>query len=255
LSPLIGSAIEKRLMAQRTAISSRHRYRLVVTLMLMLAGCATVKVTGQRALGTVPAAPPSVVYVSDFTFNFPGLSGERGVLPISLVNEAASESTIVFSRLFGVQVNPAIRQRELANLMTTSLIEDLRSAGVTAYRFGPRDKLPAGSWLLQGIFVQVDEGNRLERALIGFGGGATELDVVASLSDLRDDQPRPFCELSTIAHSRREAGALVSLNPLDAVGRFMLGGVDLDKNVMETGSKLATTIAHRVQAHDCAVES
>jgi hypothetical protein len=200
-------------MADRRAISTRRAYRLVVMITLLLAGCATVKVTGQRALGTVPTAAPQVIYVADFTFKPAGIRAERGVLPISLVNEAASESSIVFSRIFGVQINRGVRERELVNLMTTSLIEDLRNVGVTAYRFGPRDQLPAGSWLLQGTFVQVDEGNRLERALIGFGQGATELDVVASLSDLRGDHPRPFCEVSTIAHSRRQAGAIMSLTP------------------------------------------
>jgi hypothetical protein len=234
---------------------SRCPYRFVLALTLLLAGCATVKVTGQRALGAVPTAPPSVIYVSDFTFRAEGVSAERGILPITLVNQAASESSVMFSRIFGVQIDRGIRERELANLMATSLIEDLRNLGLTAYRFGPRDQLPAGSWLLQGTFVQVDEGNRLQRAMIGFGEGATELDVVASLSDLRDAHPRPFCEVSTIAHSRHRAGAIMSLNPLNAVGRFMLGGLDLDKNVMETGSKLATTIAHRVESHDCPVDS
>jgi hypothetical protein len=112
--------------------------------------------------------------------------------------------------------------------MATTLVQDLRNLGVTAYRFGPRDQLPVGSWLLQGTFVQVDEGNRLERAMIGFGQGATELDVVASLSDLHGEGPRPFCEVSTIAHSRRSAGAIMSLNPFDArrpfhARRFGLG--------------------------------
>jgi hypothetical protein len=243
-------------MVDRCAISTRGRaYRLVVMIMFLLAGCATVKVTGQRALGAVPTAPPSVIYVSDFTFNATGVRAERGILPISLENEAASESTIVFSRVFGIQIKRAVRERELANLMATSLIEDLRNLGLAAYRFGPRDQLPAASWLLQGTFVQVDEGNRLERALIGFGQGATELDVIASHSDLRGGHPRAFCEVSTIAHSRRQAGAIMSLDPFDAVGRFMLGGLDLDKNVMETGSKLATIIAHRVESRDCALDS
>ena len=161
----------------------------------------------------------------------------------------------MFSRIFGVQIDRGILERELANLMATSLIEDLRNRGLTAYRFGPRDHLPAGGWLLEGTFVQVDEGNRLKRALIGFGQGATELEVVTSLSALSDHHLRPFCEVSTIAHSRHQAGAIISLNPLDAAGRFMLGGLDLDKNVMETGSKLAATIAHRVESHDCPVDS
>ena len=43
----------------------------------MLAGCATVKVTGQRTLGAVPTARPSAIYVSDFTFNTGGVGAER----------------------------------------------------------------------------------------------------------------------------------------------------------------------------------
>jgi hypothetical protein len=230
-------------------------YRFIASTFLLLAGCATVKVTGQRALGAVPITAPQAVYVADFTFRPEGIGAERGVLPISLINEAASESSVVFSRLFGIQSNRGVRARELANLMATTLIEDLRNVGVIAYRIGLGDKLPSGAWLLQGSFVQVDEGNRLERALIGFGEGATELDVVASLSDLRGDHLRPFCELSTIAHSRHQAGAIMSLNPFDAVGRFMVGGLDLDKNVMETGSKLATTIADRIESHNCSIGS
>ena len=94
-------AIENKRMADRCAISTRA-YRLVVTITLLLVGCATVKVTGQRALGAVPTGPPSVIYVSDFTFSAQGVSAECGIPPISLVNEAAGESSIVFSRIFGV---------------------------------------------------------------------------------------------------------------------------------------------------------
>jgi hypothetical protein len=118
-------------MAERCAISTRRAYRLVLTFTLLLAGCATVKVIGQRAIGAVPTAPPSVIYVSDFTFSAEGVSAERGILPISLVNEAAGESSIVFSRIFGLQIDRGIRARELANLMATSLVEDLRNLGLT----------------------------------------------------------------------------------------------------------------------------
>ena len=237
-------------------MSTGRDFRFFATIfLLLLAGCATVKLRGQRALGAIPITAPQAVYVADFIFRSEGISAERGILPLSLVNEAASESSIVFSRVFGIRINRGVRERELANLMATTLIEDLRNVGVIAYRFGSRDKLPAGSWLLQGTFVQVDEGNRIARALIGFGEGATELDVVASLSDSSGDSLRPFCELSTIAHSPHQAGAIISLNPLGAVGRFMAGGLDLDKNVMETGSKLATIIADRVQSHECPFDS
>src|ERR1700726_1701208 len=107
-------AVENKRMADRCAISTRRAYCLVVIITLLLAGWAPVKATGQRALGAVPTRPPSVIYVSDFTFGAEGVSAERGILPISLVNEAASESSIVFSRIFGVQINRVFRERELA---------------------------------------------------------------------------------------------------------------------------------------------
>ena len=55
--------------------------------------------------------------------------------------------------------------------------------------------------------------------------------MVASLSDLHGDGPQPFCEVSTTTHSRRDAGAIMSLNPFAAVASFMLGGLDLDKTL------------------------
>src|SRR5258707_12171485 len=84
------SPVENRSMADRTSIL-RGPYRLVVTLTLLLAGCATVKGTGQRALGAVPTAPPRVIYVSRFTFRAEGVSADRGILPISLVSQSRSE--------------------------------------------------------------------------------------------------------------------------------------------------------------------
>ena len=55
------------------------------------------------------------------------------------MDEAASESSLVFSRLLG---NRVIRERELANLMATTLIEDLRNVGVLAYRLVPAISYP-----------------------------------------------------------------------------------------------------------------
>ena len=218
---------------------------------LPLVGCASVKVTGKRQLGAAPTIAPQVIYVADFAFNPVGIRPERGVLPISPITDYADESSIVFQRMLGVPTSRVVRERQVTNLMSSSLVEDLRSLGFSAYRFGPHDRLTHGAWLLQGRFVQVDEGNRLERAVIGFGSGATEFDVVASLNEVQESGPRPFCEVSTMARSRRQAGAIASVDPVAAVARYMIDGLDLDKNVMETGSKLATTIAHYVRSHDC----
>jgi len=86
--------------------------------------------------------------------------------------------------------------------LSSSLVEDLRSIGLNAYHLSANERLPTEGWLVSGGFVQMDEGNRLRRAIIGFGSGGTTLQLTTSLSDLVSGIPRPFCELRTSTRSR-----------------------------------------------------
>ena len=147
----------------------------------------------------------------------------------------------------------AVRARELITLMATSLVEDLRTLGLNAYRLDANSRLAGDGWLVRGTFIRIDEGNRIRRALVGFGDGKTELEVLTSLIDLASGAPTPFCELGTNARSSRGMGAIISLDPFNAVGSFMICGLDLDTNVMETAGRIAKKIAQTVQHHSCAV--
>lgn len=221
---------------------------------LLLAGCANVKLTGLRELATVPEVTPRIIYVADFSLDPQSIRVETGVLPLSPVSsEKSDESETLFPRLAGMPVERAVRARELVNLMATSLVEDLRNLGFNAYRLSTNGQAAADGWLVRGTFIRIDEGNRIRRALVGFGDGKTELEVLSSLSDLANGAPRPFCELGMNARSSRGAGAIISFDPYDALGRFMICGLDLDKNVMESAGRIAREIARTIQHHNCAV--
>jgi len=56
------------------------------------------------------------------------------------------------------------------------------------------------------MFTQVDEGNRLHRAVIGFGAGQTGLQLVVAIDDLAQGTPKPFYELDTSATSGKAPG-------------------------------------------------
>jgi hypothetical protein len=219
---------------------------------LLAAGCANVKVTGRRELATVPAVTPSVIYVTDFGLDPDTIKLETGILPVSPASSAESdESETLFPRLVGIPTERTVRARELVKLMTTSIVEDLRNVGLNADSSNASHQPPADGWLVRGTFIYTNEGNRLGRALIGFGEGKTELKVLFSLNDLASGAPTPFCELGTNARSSRGPGAIISIDPYDALERFMIGGLDLDKNVMETARRIATEIARTVQHHNC----
>jgi hypothetical protein len=109
--------------------------------------------------------------------------------------------------------------------------------------------MPVEGWLLQGVFTEVQEGNRLQRAMIGLGVGQTDLQVVVNMENLSKGPPKPFYEISTDANSGNKPGAapVIALNPYAAAARFVVSGQDLNRNVVNTASQIAAEISRRAQ--------
>ena len=76
-------------------------------------------------------------------------------------------------RLYGKSSDPEERARQLVALMSKSLL-DLSNAGFQAVRQPPGAPIPTQGWLLRGSFSLVQEGNRLQRSIIGMGMGETD---------------------------------------------------------------------------------
>jgi len=233
-------------------MTRRIRYQVLIIGCLLMAACANVKVTGRHQLALVPEIAPRTIYVGDFNLDPQSIKLETGLFPISPVSSTQSdESETLFARLAGMPTERTVRARELVELMADSIVEDLRSLGLNASRVRANGAAPAESWLVRGTFVYTDEGNRISRALVGFGEGKTELETLIWLNDMQGSAPRPFCELGTNARSSRGPGAITSIDPYEALGRFMIGGLDLDKNVMETARRIAREIAQTIQHRNC----
>src|SRR5262249_48115012 len=136
-------------------------------------------------------------------------------------------------RLSGKPSDPAARARQIVELMSASLIKDLKKAGFNATRLPSSSPMPTEGWVLRGIFTAVQEGNRLRRAMIGFGQGQTDIQVVANVQDLAQGPPKPLYELASESTSGAKPGAAPTLvlGPYGAAARFVLAGTDLDKDV------------------------
>jgi hypothetical protein len=162
-------------------------------------------------MSAMPPTTPRMIYVRDFYLEPRNFQAESGILPISPIS--ASGPGAFIPRVLGVPENSGDRERELLKLMSSALVDDLIRAGLDA-RFLPSGELiPSKGWLVRGAFVQIDEGNRLKRALIGFGSGATKLRVIVWVSDLGHSSLGPFCALDTSTHSSRKPGAALSFDP------------------------------------------
>jgi hypothetical protein len=210
----------------------------------LLAGCKTAKVTGEHSFTATPAPKPAVIYVTDFDLGAQDIQHQEGILP-----EGPRGGGRVRGLLSGAPKDPEARARQLVDLMATSLLKDLTKGGFSALRLPPGAATPTEGWLVRGVFTEVQEGNRLQRALIGFGQGATDLQVITDVADLSHGPPKPLYEVDTDASSGKTPGAAPTLvlGPYGAAARFVMAKKDLEKNVKQTASQIAEYVAKRVQ--------
>src|SRR6516225_146701 len=141
-------------------------------------GCNTAKVTAERDFAEPSSSKPAVVYVADFELWVQNIKHEDGVLsgrpgPVGRVGQ----------RLSGNSSDPAARARQLVDLMASSLLKDLSKAGFHAVYLPANVAVPNEGWLVRGVFSDVQEGNRLRRAMIGFGEGQTDIQVIVNVQD------------------------------------------------------------------------
>lgn len=224
----------------------RAHIAVALVLPMLLGGCGSAKVKTDRELTATAAQRPMVVYVADFELDVANVHAERGILPPPPPPLPGLGQ--VLPKLPGTPREPASRARDVVELMSTSLVKDLDDKGFATRRLARGESLPAHGWLVRGVFTNVQEGNQLRRAVIGFGAGSTDLQVLVTIDDLANGAPKPLYEVQTSADSGKLPGAVITLNPYVAAARFVLAGGDLDRNVKQTAAQIAEQTARRVKA-------
>jgi len=202
------------------------------TLFLSLAACSSASVVSSRDITPTTAAVRPVVYVADFELDADAIKSRPHLLHLP--------------RLLR---NRAPQAEQVKAQMTTSIIAELAKQGIDAYRLAPEMPRPQGGWLVRGVFLQVDEGDRLRRAVIGFGSGQVNIEVAAALDRLSSDTiPAPIYDVRTDARSGRLPGAVVTLNPYVAAFKFIIAGHDVDRETAKTAVLIADRVAQRLKA-------
>jgi hypothetical protein len=198
---------------------------------------------GAQLITASPIPTRKPIYVTDFKFSPGAFRRESGLLPVHPVAPAAAS---VVYRTFGVPEDPNCRARELVDLMTSTLTEDLAEAGFDARRLLPDEPPPAPGWIVRGTFTDMNEGNRLGRALVGLGAGRTHLQVFVFVDRLAPGASESSYALNTSAANGEGPGAIFLFSPIVAVARFMSGATDLDTSVVKTASKIARQISRQI---------
>ncbi|WP_333687331.1 DUF4410 domain-containing protein [Methylococcus capsulatus] len=201
-------------------------------------------------LGAVrPGEGPRTVYVADFTLDAENIQsdpGVKGLLPGQSRSQRPGLLGGLGQRLRGTlgAGSPGDRAREIVDAMAAALVKSLSDKGVPARRIASTTgALPRDGWLVQGMFTEVDEGSRLKRAVIGFGAGATSMDVQVGVSDLAGKDPRqPFIMFGTVKDPSKMPGAVVTMNPYVAAAKFVMEKNATGKDIEKTAEQIVDEI-------------
>jgi hypothetical protein len=208
--------------------------------------CRAAQITEQTANQLQPTALPEAIYVADFAIDTAAVKEDSGILGAGgPLQGRLGERLDHLHR----HESPQTTAGKLVNLLADSLTRDLWDYQLPAKRLLPGESHPKKGWVITGQFLEVDEGNRLRRAIIGFGAGATEMQIEVTVTDESSHPGRPFLVMGSTTGSGKMPGAAVTLNPYVAAAKFVLAKNASDKDVIHAASSIASEIVKHLKTH------
>lgn len=147
---------------------STSRKKLAITIaclfaMVVIAGCATTKITNHELLESKRLPPPAHIWVYNFAAtpaDLPADSALAGQVSEGSTPQTAEE--IETGRRLGAEI-------------AAQLVEEIRGMGLPAERGSTRTKPRINDIVIRGYLLSIDEGSATKRVSIGFGSGGSEL--------------------------------------------------------------------------------
>jgi hypothetical protein len=188
-------------------------------------------------------APAPVVYVADFDLDAASVKPDSG--PGSRLRRLGS---VLPSGPLRSSKDPQTHAREIVNEMADALTGDLKQAGVDARRVTAGQVAPATGWQVRGVFLNVDDGNRLQRAMVGFGAGQNDVQVAVTLDDLSTPNLPPLYESTEEGTSKDKPGAVIKLNPYVIAAKFVMAGHDETSTIKNTAQQISDSMVAKLKA-------
>ena len=209
----------------------------IVLAPLVLGGCAQsgpphvvtggATVTDEALRPRAPGVEPKRVYVQDFKLEVAATEqGSELVQRPRVLREILAE-------------DPAAQVKRIVDQMAASLVKDLDAAGVPAQHLEAGTPLPKDGWLVRGVFTEATSGETPRRAIIGFGAGASNMEVQVGVNDLSNNPEQSFVVFGTITDPSRLPGGVVTRNPYVIAAKFVLAKAAPKRDIERTAQAIA----------------
>ncbi len=177
--------------------------RLFLLLALIVAGCGPASVSPEVTAAPVNASRPSMIAVYEFAVSSSEVTQNQSILQrmyraVALNAEQQEEGQLQTGH-------------EAAKDLSDDLVTKLAALGFSAQPLARGTPAPEGALIIDGQFLNVDEGNRVRRLVIGFGAGASKLDTQVNVFQVANGEPNQLLDFKTHADSGKMPGAAVTM--------------------------------------------
>jgi hypothetical protein len=188
---------------------------LILIVMAALTGCPKTTVQPLEQTSATGLPPPAVILVYNFGVNLNEVTQNKGLFQ-KVINAADSTTQ--------TEAQTEIAH-EAASRMSTDLATQIANLGLPAQPANQDTYVPSNALLITGHFIDVNEGNRAQRLVIGFGAGQSRIDTQIQIIAPYTGTYTPALEFETHANSGDMPGAAVTMGAGAAAQGAVTGGM------------------------------
>jgi hypothetical protein len=139
---------------------------------------------------------PQLVAVHDF-----------GVSPSAVALDTAVGSQIIDAVKGHPEADEQLKiGQEVARIVTEHLVKEIAKLGIPAVEAAKATPVAGPSLSVEGQFITVEQGNRLRRAVVGFGAGASEVRTLVQVFESTNEGRRLIEDFYVTVKSSRKPG-------------------------------------------------
>ena len=203
-------------------MKSNSRIVLCVLALLFGAGCASTNVTQQTPMSSPGLARPNQIWVYNFVANSADMPTNS-----SIGGDVGAPSTPPTS----AEIEEG---RQLGALIAQELVADINAMGLSAVQAGPGSRPQVGDGVIRGYLVSVQgggTGSMVQRFVIGFGAGTSEMDTVVEGYAVTPQGWRKLGSGTLTSSGNKTPGmvvpAAVAIATANPIGLIVVGGAKI----------------------------
>lgn len=186
--------------------------------------------------GSKDKSAQPVVYVADFKLEG-GAGNKVDQRPFQVRKRIKDKVDMVT----GAE-SPGEKAKEIVDSLAQSIVAELEEKNVQSKRINAQQPPIPRCWVLEGEFMEYDEGDRLKRAAIGFGSGSSDMQVFIKLTEIAEGNRMVLLDTTMDGKKDRMPGAVITMNPYVAGAKFILTKNAPDRDIKKLGSQIAGRI-------------